>query len=483
MLDNKLVPDFSAPAVEQVQALPAKAPLVLDAAQAKDLRHLPWSSIDNLESKDLDQIEVAEVLSDGKVRVLVGIADVDLLVPRGSALDQQAGQNTTSVYTGAVTFPMLPEVLSTGLTSLNEGEERMAIIIEYVVEPDGSVTASQVYRAAVLNRAKLTYQQVGPWLAGEGPVPEALEKDAQLAEQVRIQDKVAQALRRHRHERGALELETIEARPVAQNGQVVALELTRKNRARELIEDFMIAANAAMARFLEGKGVSSIRRVVKEPDRWKRIVELAATLNETLPEQASSVALAQFLAKRRAADPLHFPDLSLAVVKLMGPGEYALEKPGQVHQGHFGLAVQDYTQSTAPNRRYADLITQRLVKACLNGHPSPYADAELIEIARRCMDGANAAQKVERQMRKVAAALFLAPRLGEHFQAIVTGVTHHGTFVRLLDPPAEGRVVANERGLDVGDQVEVMLKATEPKRGFIDFVRVGTPVAALGAHT
>jgi exoribonuclease-2 len=469
MREHNLIPDFPPEVHEEMHRLPSHAPISLDGP-VRDLRSELWSSIDNVESRDLDQIEVAEPLEGDRVRVKVGIADVDVLASSQSALDRHAAHNTCSVYTGAIIFPMLPEVLSTGLTSLNEGVDRMAVIIEYVVEPDGAVSRSTVYRAVVHNHARLTYSEVGAYLSGGEPPPRFAERPDLLA-QLRLQDQAAQRLRKLRHERGALELETIEARPVAAHGEIVALELTHKNRARELIEDFMIAANAAMARFLDEQGFSSIRRVVKEPERWQRIAALAATLGDHLPEQPSSIALAEFLARRKAADPVHFPDLSLAVVKLMGPGVYALEKPGQAHAGHFGLAVQDYTQSTAPNRRYADLITQRLVKACVAGAKAPYSDEELTAIAARCLDGANAAQKVERTLRKVAAAVFLAPRAGERFAAIVTGVTNHGTFVRLLDPPAEGRVIQGERGMDVGDKVEVRLLRTEPAKGFIDFVR------------
>jgi exoribonuclease-2 len=477
MVEHQLRAEFPPEVNEAVAALPHLPPLELRTEGVQDLRHLPWSSIDNQESRDLDQIEVAEKLADGRIRVRVGIADVDVLVPKGSVIDKSAQANSCSVYTTAHVFPMLPEQLSCGLTSLNQGADRMAVVIDFLVEADGSVGEGLVYRAAVRNHARLVYEDVGAFLNGTGPAPTSPMVPL-LPEQLILQDQAAQKLRFRRHERGALQLETIEAHAVTVNGQVVKLEVTLKNRARDLIEDFMIAANNTMARFLESKDIACIRRVVKEPERWKRIVELAKTLGETLPEAPSSVALAGFLVKRRETDRAHFVDLSLAVVKLMGPGEYAVELPHAHHLGHFGLAVQDYSQSTAPNRRFADLITQRLVKAALAGKPTPYSVDELHVLAAHCMAQATNAQKVERFTRKVAAAQLLSGRVGQEFDAIVTGVTPHGVFVRLIDPPAEGRVVSNEGGVDVGDPIRVKLKATEPAKGFVDFVRVKQAPAA-----
>jgi len=468
MLENGFSADFPPEVTHEVAALHGG---VETAPGIRDLRRLFWSSIDNDESKDLDQIEVALGSEGGVTTLLVGVADVDHLVSNGSATDRHAGENTTSVYTGVVVFPMLPERLSTDLTSLNEGVDRLAVVIELAVDEEGAVVGSDVYRALVRNRAKLAYNPVGAWLEGSAPAPPKVAESPELQHQLRTQDRVAQALKGRRHERGALELETIEARPVAEGGKVVDLELTHKTRARELIEDFMIAANGAMARFLEQHRVSSIRRVVKAPERWERLVMLAAGLGEKLPEAPSSVALASFLSRRKAADPDRFADLSLSVVKLMGPGEYALERAGQEHDGHFGLAVQDYTHSTAPNRRYADLITQRLVKAAIAKRATPYTDDVLEEIARHATERENGAKRVERQMRKVAAALFLSGRIGEQFDAIITGASPKGTFARLIHPPAEGRIVRGEEGLDVGDRVRLTLVDTSPSRGFIDFAR------------
>jgi exoribonuclease-2 len=469
MLENGFAPDIPAAADAEVKSLPESAPASVPGV--RDLRDRMWSSIDNEESRDLDQIELAERLPGGELRVMVAIADVDWLVKKGSALDTHAANNTSTVYTGAAVFAMLPEALSTDRTSLNEGVDRLAIVIDMVVQADGSIAGSDVYRAWVHNRAKLTYDEVGAWLDGAGPVPPKVAAMPALAAQIKMQDAAAQALKKRRYERGALDLETLEARPVLENGKIVRLELTKKNGARDLIEDFMIAANGVMARFLDARGVSSIRRVVKAPERWQRLVALAATLGESLPSEPSSIALAEFLAHRKAAAPDDFADVSLSVVKLMGPGEYALERANHVHDGHFGLAMQDYTHSTAPNRRYADLITQRLLKSAVTGAPPPYTDDELAAIAGRCTMKENQARKVERTTRKQAAALLLSERIGDRFDAVVTGVTPTGTFVRLLDPPAEGRVVKGQEGLDVGDHLRVKLVDTEPSRGFIDLVR------------
>ena len=473
MLENGFAPEIPAAAHAELATLHTPS-----TDGIRDLRGLLWSSIDNTESRDLDQIEVAESLAGGHVRVLVGVADVDSLVHRGSQLDAHAAKNTSTVYTGVAVFPMLPEELSTDRTSLNEGEDRLAVVIDMRVAPDGQIVSSDVYRALVHNHAKLTYDEIGAWLDGRTPAPRKLLANARLTEQIRIQDSAAQTLKKRRYEFGALDLETLEARPVVENGKVVRLELTKKNRASDLIEDFMIAANGTMARFLEKHDVSSIRRVVKAPERWTRIVALAATLGDSLPASPSSRALAAFLEDRKTKAPDDFADLSLSVVKLMGPGEYALERAGPVHDGHFGLAMQDYTHSTAPNRRFADLVTQRWVKAAIAGDAPPYTDDALAEIAARCTQKENDARKVERTTRKQAAALLLSDRIGDEFDAIVTGVMAKGCFVRLVDPPAEGRVVKGQEGLDVGDHLRARLVATEPSRGFIDLVRVPKVIAA-----
>lgn len=435
---------------------------------ARDLRHLPWSSIDNAESRDLDQIVVAEPVGDA-IRLWVGIADVDAYAPRDSPIDRFAALNTASLYTGARVFPMLPEALSTDRTSLLEGEERPAVVTELVVDEDGAIDEDRirVYGARVVNRARLVYEHVGAWLDGApGAEP---PPSATFAAQLRLQDLAAQRLRGRRFERGALELETIEARPVARGGRVVDLELARKNRGRELVEDTMIAANSATARFLELRGMSSIRRIVTRPRRWDRIAGLARAHGGELPAEPSARALSEFLIARRRAEPERFIDLSLSIVKLLGPGAYAVQRASDPDYGHFGLAVDDYMHSTAPNRRYPDLITQRQLKAAVWDAPSPYSDDELVAVAAHCTERENAARTVERTMRKIAAAVLLAPRIGEIFHGVVTGVAEKGTFVRISRPAAEGRIVEGEGGLDVGDRVRVRLVDTDAERGFIDF--------------
>jgi VacB/RNase II family 3'-5' exoribonuclease len=474
MEERGLQPDFPASETKEVDAITRPADGKDGGAPVQDLRKLLWSSIDNDDSMDLDQMEVAERLApgdNGGIRVQVAIADVDALVPKGSEVDRHAAVNTTSVYTPAAIFPMLPEKLSTDLTSLAAGEDRLAVVIEMVVEGDGSVSASKIYRAMVHNWAKLAYNGVGPWIEGHGPLPEAAAAVQGMAEQLKLQDEAAQRLRRLRVERGALSLETIEPRAVFSDGQITDLKAEPPNRAKQLIEDFMIAANGVTATFLEEKNFPSLRRVVRTPKRWPRIVELAAELGERLPADPDSGALEEFLERRRKADPVKFPDLSVAVVKLLGSGEYVVDPPGAEAPGHFGLAVKNYSHSTAPNRRYPDVITQRLLKAALAGAPIPYGEDELGQLAAHCTEQEDAAQKVERQMRKSAAALLLQPKVGQRFDGIVTGASDKGTYVRIFHPPVEGRVVHGFSGMDVGDRVHVKLVSTDVERGFIDFSR------------
>ena len=469
MISEGFDPDFPPEVERQVAALAARAAPALDGG-LRDLRQLPWSSIDNDSSRDLDQIEAAERV-DGGIRVLVGIADVDADVETGSPVDRHAAAETTSVYTGIRTFPMLPERLSTDLTSLNEGADRRAVVVEFVVSADGAISAPAIYRALVCNRAQLTYSAVGPWLEGTAAAPQKLAATAELAAQLKMQDEAAQALREQRHRLGALNFERPETQPILAGDKVQGIAVERQNRAGALIEDFMIGANEVMARTLTEAGVSSIRRVVKSPERWPRIVELAEQHGGRLPAQPDAVALSAFLAKRKAADPDHFADVSLAVIKLMGPGEYVLARPGEDAPGHFALAAHDYTHSTAPNRRFADLVTQRLIGAVLAKQAVPYSDDALAGIARNCTLKEDAARKVERAMHKRIAAVALAGRVGESFPAVVTGVTPKGVFVRVFDPPVEGRLMRGEQGVDVGDRVRVTLLATDPQRGFIDFGR------------
>ncbi len=463
---DKFDPDLDDASRAQLASLKAATPV----AGLKDLRALIWSSIDNAESRDLDQIEYAESLPGGAIRVLVGIADVDVLIAKGSALDQHAMRNATSVYAGSAVYPMLPEEISTGLTSLNQDVDRIVLVVEVVVGADGTRQSHDVYRAIATNRAKLAYDTLGAWLEGRGPLPPVAASIPGLEAQLWLQDRAASLLKTQRQKAGALEFETVEATPVTQDGKVQSLAVTRKNRARDLIEDFMIAANVAIAQYLAEQNRSAIRRVVRVPKRWARIVEIAGKFGVTLPAQPDPKPLSEFLAARRAADPLRFADLSLSIVKLLGAGEYVVDRPGPADdQGHFGLAAHDYSHATAPNRRYADLVTQRLVKATLAGAPAPYTDDELDVIAKHCTERENAANHVERIARKAAAALLLAHRIGDVFDAIVTGVNSDGTYVRLLSPPAEGRVMKGEQGMDVGERVRVKLIRTDPVHGFIDF--------------
>jgi len=444
--------------------------LTIKNANARDLRKLLWSSIDNATSRDLDQVEFVEQQPDGIIRVLVGIADVDAFVPKGSSIDVHAFENTTSVYTGVVTFPMLPEELSTDKTSLLEGEDRLALVIEYAVAPDGSVTTRDVFRALVHNYSKMSYEVIGNWLDSKATAPDEVSRVPQLEQQVRLQFEAAQRLRKARRAQGALRLRTIQATPVIDNlGEIVDLAIDEENGARDLIENFMVAANGSMAEFFDSKGITSMRRVVSTPENWPRIVEIAKELHDTLPETPDVHALSDFLERQRKADPDHFADLSLAVVKLLGPGEYVVQQPGETVDGHFGLAVHRYTHSTAPNRRYADLITQRLLKASIMGDGVPYGIDELKQIAQHCNERESAARKVERKMRKVAAALLMKNRIGDQFNAIVTGVTPKGTFARVVKPPIDGMVVRGEKDLRVGQQIRVQLLSTNPSQGYIDF--------------
>ncbi len=468
MLERGFQPDFPAGTDQQLAEIAAQ-PAASSSADLKDLRGLPWSSIDNDTSKDLDQIEWAEQLPDGRIRVLVGVADVDLRVHKDTVIDRHAQTETTSVYTGVRVFPMLPTQLSEGATSLNENEDRAAIVVEICVDKQGTASGGKVYRALVRNRAQLAYNCVGAWLEGRGPAPAKVAASAELAAQLKLQDAAAQRMEGSRFQHGALYLETVETHPVLRGDEPIEITQLVKNRATSLIEEFMVAANGVVARALQDAGVASIRRVVRTPKRWDRIVQLAAGMGTQLPAEPDSKALNEFLLAQKQKDAVHFPDLSLAVVKLMGPGEYVLVKPNEPSPGHFGLAVQDYTHSTAPNRRFPDMVTQRVIKAWLANQSQPYSESALNAIAQRCTQMEDAARKVERDMQKRIAAVVLEPHIGQSYPAIVTGVNQHGTFVRVIKPHVEGMLVRGGQGLDVGDKLTVKLVATNPERGFIDF--------------
>jgi exoribonuclease-2 len=482
MLEKGLLPDFSTAALAELDRL--QAPAMKKGApgvtvgqsppehQVRDLRDLLWASIDNDDSRDLDQLTVAEAIPADKVKILVAIADVDVVVNKGSAIDEHARHNTTSVYTAAEIFPMLPEKISTDITSLNFNEDRLAIVIELGIGADGALEDSDIYQAWVRNHARLAYNSLAAWLDGKEAIPEAVAAVNGLEQNLRLQDQVTQKMKNLRHIVGALSLETIEAKPVFDGDQIRALEIEEKNRAKEIIEDFMIAANGVTARYLSAKNFPSIRRVVRTPKRWERIVKIASEHGRQLPGTPDSKALEEFLIHQKAADRLRFPDLSLAVIKLLGNGEYIAELPGGNAQGHFGLAVKDYSHSTAPNRRYPDLLTQRLLKAALTGQPAPYSKDELDVLAAHCTKTEDSATKVERQVEKSAAALLLESRVGEQFDSIVTGASEKGTWVRLLSLPIEGKLVQGFAGMDVGDRLRVQLIDTNVERGFIDFKKV-----------
>jgi exoribonuclease-2 len=468
MLEREFLVDFPSDALNELknETVPD-----FESLKARDLTSWLWSSIDNDDSRDLDQIEYA-VEEAGGIRVYVGIADVDWFVPARLPLDGAAAHNTTSIYTGVRTFPMLPERLSTDLSSLNEGEKRLAIVIEMLVKDDGGISEPSLYSAIVLNKAQLAYNSVAAWLDQEpgAQTPEKIRRDRNLQEQLRLQDKAAQALRERRHEAGALTFQTLELHPVlSEEGIVVDLQAKQHNRASLLIEDFMIAANQTTAAFLEGRGLPSIRRVVKIPERWDRIRTLAGALGGNLSPEPDARSLESFLQQQQRANPSRFPELSLSVIKLLGRGEYVVKTPGGDAPGHFGLAVENYSHSTAPNRRYSDLLTQRLLKAVFAGKPSPYSPDELQELAVHCTEKENDANKVERLVKKCAAAAMLQPRVGQEFDGIVSGVNPSGMWVRLLHPPVEGKLSGDVRHLDVGNRVRVRLESVNPERGFIDF--------------
>ncbi|PKN72386.1 MAG: ribonuclease II [Candidatus Cloacimonetes bacterium HGW-Cloacimonetes-3] len=466
MLERGLLTDFTATELAELDTI--SFPAIMNNSAARDQRELIWCSIDNSDSRDLDQLTYAEAIGNGDVKIYVAIADVDAVVEAKSELDKHAHHNTCTVYTAAALFPMLPEKLSADLTSLGFHAERMAVIVEMLIAPDGSIKSSLLYRAMVKNKAKLSYHKLAEWLEGRASVPNSVSQVKGLEANLRLQDKVAQKMKELRHEHGALEFETIHASPVFENEILKDLVQDRSNRAKDIVADFMIAANGAVARYLNSQKYPSLRRVVRTPQRWDRIVELAEEHGTTLPAEPNAKALNQFLMAAKTADPLRFPDVSLSVIKLLGGGDYTIELPGDNAEGHFGLAVKDYTHSTAPNRRYPDLITHRLVKAALSGQPVPYNNAELEELARHCTLTENTVKKVERQVDKSAAALLLQSRIGDVFDGIVTGAAGKGTWVRLLHLPVEGRLISGHEGMDVGHKLRVQLVSTDVERGFID---------------
>jgi exoribonuclease-2 len=510
-------PEFGAGVDQQTAAIEKALGQGPPTAGVEDLRGSGWSSIDNDTSKDLDQIEVAERVAGG-IKLRVAIGDVAAAVAQGSPIDQHAQAQTQTIYTAVKNFPMLPLELSTGVTSLNESGDRQAVMMTFTVGPDGEMVEESVSLALVRNRAQLAYSRVGPWLentasgvvdndvmslrsdsarehaaddsladaptlggdraAEDGApglsagAPGSLGADW-LVEQLKLQDEAAQALHAARVKQGALEFHRSEADPVVVDGRVIAVHEAIQNRAMNLIEDLMVAANGVMARALRKGERSGLQRVVKVPARWDRIVALAAQHGITLPAVPNSVLLNDFLELQRRTDSIHYPDLAVAVIKLMGPGEYMLMRPDDDPTGHFGLAARDYTHSTAPNRRFPDLVTQRVLHAMMRGEPAPYSDAELTAIAAHCNDADKTLRKIERDMQKRVAAVAMASHIGEVFAGVVTGASDKGVYARVIQPPFEGRVIQGEQGLDVGDKVSVKLLHTDPARAFIDFAKVG----------
>lgn len=470
MKDRDLLPDFSSDVLKEIEEL-YEPSIPIKNLPAKDMRENLWFSIDNDDSRDLDQLTHAEQLPDGKNRIRVAVADVSLLVKQQTAVDKHAAYNTTSVYTPSKIFPMLPEKLSTDLSSLNPGEDRLAIIFEGTISQSGALEDSSVYLAYVHNYAKLAYNSLSAWLDGQSPPPEAVTKKTGLDNQIRLQDTIAKQIAQHRHEAGALSLETIEATPIISNDIIVDIKATEITRSRKLIENFMIVANTISVKYSTSKGLPVFRRVVTVPKRWDKIIDVARERGERLPKEPNPIALEQFLVKQRELDPISYPDLSLTIIKLLGKGEYIASEPGKSAPGHFGLALRDYSHSTAPNRRYPDLITQRLIIASLLQQPAPYQFDELTILAKHCTEKEDDAEKVERRMRKSAAALVLTPMIGKEFKAIVTGVTEQGTWVRLLNPPVEGKLVKGANMIDVGDHITVKLIHTDVLNGYIDFAK------------
>lgn len=469
LIANSFAAEFPPEIAAAAELLDEQETIASAESAVRDLRALLWSSIDDAASLDLDQVEFAEKLPNGDVRLLVGIADVDAFVPKDSPIDRFAQKNTVSIYTAGKVFPMLPEHLSTDLTSLRESAARLAVVVELIVSDGGDVRTSDVFRAVLINRAKLSYEEIGAWLDETATIPESVSRIAGMEAQIRLQFETAQRLHEFRKQKGALEFETVEAKPEIVMGEITDITIERRNSARDIIENFMIAANVQAAEFLESRNVSSLRRVVETPQRWNRIVAVARSFGEELPETADSRALAEFLAKRKSIDPAHYTDVSLSIIKLLGAGEYVVQTAGADAGGHFGLAVPDYTHSTAPNRRYADLIVQRLLKTTLAGQPAPYTFEELTALAARCNERESAARKVERQIGKTVAASVMAARVGEEFDAIITGVNERGTFARILNPPVDGRIVENEQNRQIGEAVRVRLISTDAEQGFIDF--------------
>ena len=467
MKERGLLFEFSQEVLTQANETNNPAPL---SENYVDLRSLLWCSIDNDDSQDLDQLTYGEKKDKNKHTLWIAIADVTELISKGSPVDIHAQTNTTSVYTPGKIFTMIPEKFSYNLTSLNENEDRVAMVVKIEINENGEIESSSIFQAIVHNYAKLTYNSIGDWLEGKISLPEKVKKIDGLEKVLKTQNEAAQILRKRRHELGSLTLHSSEARVKIKSEDQITIKISPHNLAHQLIEEFMIATNQCMVQHFNDAKIASLRRVVRVPKNWPRIVEVANSFGEQLPEQPNSKALDEFLVKRLKADPDTFPDLSLTIIKLLGRGEYIVENDKDKPVGHFGLAVSNYTHSTAPNRRFPDVITQRQYKAFLRKEKAPYSLEELYHLAKFCTQQEDAATKVERQVNKSAAALVLSPRIGENFKGIITGINDQGIWVRIFEPAVEGKIVKTFEKLHVGDKVTVELKYVNVKKGFIDFI-------------
>jgi VacB/RNase II family 3'-5' exoribonuclease len=465
MIQKGLEPEFSKEALQQLQTIhtPASIP-----KRMEDLRSLPWCSIDNENSLDLDQLTFAKE-ENGTTTLFIAIADVDALVPANSAIDLHAQINATSVYTPAKLFPMLPEKLSFHLTSFVEEEDRLSLTIKINIDKRGKMEEFSLFPAIVRNPAKLSFEAVGAWLEGKATIPEKIKKVSGLEQSLLCQHKASQLLQARRHSLGALTLfpSEMEAK-ITQDKKIVLLSPIH-NDAHQLIESFMIAANFAITNYLKNSHIPRLCRIVQKPKRWERIVQIAASFDFLLPQEPEGKALEEFLLLRKSKDPSTFQDLSLVIVKLLGRGENVVCEPNNPDQGHFGLALSAYTHSTAPNRRFVDLISLRQCKAHLKATSNPYSFKQLQQLASHCTQQEDAALKVERQMNKAVAALFLSPMIGASFEGIVTGASEKGTWARIFSPPVEGRIIRGFEKLDVGDRVVVQLESVDVPKGYINF--------------
>ena len=466
MIERGFIPDFSKDILVELASITAPAEPRIGSS-FRDMRGFLWVSIDNDDSRDLDQLTYAE-----DNRIFVAVADVDAIVKKGLPIDVRAAHNTTSVYTPTLIFPMLPLKLSNDLTSLNENSDRCAIVVEMEVSEEGRFELIGIHPALVRNRAKLTYHNVAGCLEKGICLGHLIPSLPGLRKQLALQNKIAERIQDFRNAQGALEFGISEVEPIVVDGIPVGLQERVQNKAHKLIENYMIAANVCVTEFLHKQNLPTLRRVVRTPKRWDRIVSLAKLLGVTLPPKPDPKALRAFLLRQKEKEPLSFPELSLAIIKLIGRGEYVLSSSRGKDLGHFNLAELEYAHTTAPNRRFPDVIMQRLLKSYLFGEPIPYTKKELAAIAENCTRKEADAEKVERRLVKCAAAMVLVKEIGRQFKAMVTGMTDRGTWVRLMEYPVEGKLVLGAQKLDVGDYLQVKLVHVDVMKGHIDFQKV-----------